>query len=93
MAGLKWTAIAAVALPLVAAITPEYVFKSCDMMKLTQSNRLMLAAPRRSELHPNPSGVSRYIGAEDDADHNRNGASSLPRTTLGKITEPLQCGI
>lgn len=35
MAGLKWTAIAAVALPLVAAITPEYVFNSCHMMDLT----------------------------------------------------------
>ncbi|KPI36271.1 putative dipeptidyl-peptidase 5 [Cyphellophora attinorum] len=40
MAGLKWTAIATAALPLVAALTPEG----------------MLGAPRRSEVIPNPTG-------------------------------------
>lgn len=53
-------AAAIASLPVAYAITPEFVvFQRCDdRLTLADAlNRLMLAAPRRSAVIPDPSGV------------------------------------
>ncbi|ETN36849.1 uncharacterized protein HMPREF1541_07836 [Cyphellophora europaea CBS 101466] len=72
MAGIMWSALAAVVLPLVTALTPEG----------------MIAAPRRSEIVPNPTGEWGLFSATNYSweDHESTAVWNLLNLTSGEVT-------